>query len=262
MSGIIRVSKRPERYTITDNEIINDSAMTWEARGLLIYLLSKPNNWHMRLEDLVKHSPAGIKVVRRIVKELEILRYIFRFKYQDKGGKWVWESVVFEWPYNEIDIDGIVKPYTRLGYTVYPHTPKGKTEPVRPNRGGLTNTDDILLTSTTTGNLEDVYKLWQNNIGMLEPILSEKLALDYEDYGYEWIEYAITECVTAGVRNYKYFAGILARMKTDGGKREKPKQKAKKIAKGSSKNAKSNAQQQFDPDIFKTIQEQVAAMGD
>ena len=156
MSGILRVSKRPERYTITDNDIIENSAMTFEARAVLIYLLSKPNDWQMRIEDLVKQSPAGIKVVRRIVKELERHRYLFRFKYQGQGGRWEWESVVFDRQYSQADIDKILAPYSQKGKMVTPYDPNGKTVTVRPSGVDIVTTENKVLTTTTTGELADV----------------------------------------------------------------------------------------------------------
>lgn len=266
MSGIVRVSKRPERYTIADNEIIANSAMSWEARGVLIYLLSKPDNWTVRIDDLVKQSPAGIKVVRRIIKELEAFKYLYRHKYQGEGGKWNWESVVFDKPYAvPPDMGGIPIvstmsiPSTPNGKTVgVPSTPNGKTVTVRPSRLDIVNTESINNTTTLTADqekeVEEVYKLWQSNMTPLVPLLAEGLFEDYLEYGLDWIKYAVNESVANGVRNYKYFSTILQRVKVRGGTaRPATRPNTKRAPKTKGGNAPV-----YNPDIFKQIQDQLS----
>ena len=266
MSGIVRVSKRPERYTIADNEIIGNSAMSWEARGVLIYLLSKPDNWTVRVDDLVKQSPAGIKVVRRIIKELETFKYLYRYKYQGEGGKWVWESVVFDHPQLiPPDMGGNlagIAPYSPNGNMVKPYTPNGKTVTVRPSRPDIVTTESKNTTTTLTADqkkeLEEVYRLWQNNMTPLVPMLSEGLYEDYLEYGLDWIEYAVKEAVANGVRNYKYFSTILQRVKVRGGT-------ARPATRSTSKRApkpKGGNAPKFDPAIFERIKNQLGNTGD
>jgi hypothetical protein len=71
-----------DRYTVIDNQNVAErKELSWEARGLLVYLLSRPRNWVVRRADLVKQSPAGESVVRRILQELRdhgYLRYVAR----------------------------------------------------------------------------------------------------------------------------------------------------------------------------------------
>ena len=37
-------SARPERYTVLDNDILRNHALSFKARGILGYLLSQPDN--------------------------------------------------------------------------------------------------------------------------------------------------------------------------------------------------------------------------
>lgn len=63
---------------------LNDDRLSWEARGLLSYLLSKPNTWRVQLKDLLKQTLNAIgKTARRdkvyaILKELRAAGYITR----------------------------------------------------------------------------------------------------------------------------------------------------------------------------------------
>lgn len=94
----IRTHKK-EKYTQISNRLINDRSLSWDARGLLIYLLSKPNGWIVRLGDLINQSPsAGRDKVKRILGELNDGGYLYRYKTQGEGGKLEWHSEIFESP--------------------------------------------------------------------------------------------------------------------------------------------------------------------
>ena len=95
--SILRVEKDGD-YTVIANQPITDSALSWGARGLLVYLLSKPDNWTVRMVDLVKQSPAGEHATRKLVKELETAGYLKRHRYQTEAGKFSWETIVHEAP--------------------------------------------------------------------------------------------------------------------------------------------------------------------
>ena len=41
---IIRAARPHQNYTIVHNELIEDQSLTWKARGILVYLLSKPDH--------------------------------------------------------------------------------------------------------------------------------------------------------------------------------------------------------------------------
>ena len=88
-------------YTVIRNALIRDKNLTFEARGLLEYLLSQPPDWETSKQDLVNQSPAGEYAIGRILKELEDARYIFRRKSRTGEGKWRWETYVFDQPLSE-----------------------------------------------------------------------------------------------------------------------------------------------------------------
>lgn len=96
---IIRRAERPQTFTVIDNAIIEDRALTWEARGLLIFLLSKPDSWSINREWLVTQAPNGITAVRRCLAELEERLYLSRHRTNDpQTGRVVWESIVYDCP--------------------------------------------------------------------------------------------------------------------------------------------------------------------
>lgn len=63
-------------YTQISNQIINDKRLSYKAKGILIYVLSKPPNWEVRVRDLVNQSPKeGITAVRSGISELLLTGY-------------------------------------------------------------------------------------------------------------------------------------------------------------------------------------------
>jgi DNA replication protein len=68
----------------------------------------------------------------------------------------------------------------------------------------------------------DIYNLYEQNIGMLTPILAEELQEAEHRYPAEWIQDAFREAVRANVRSWKYIHSILKRWEREGKKDGKP----------------------------------------
>ena len=97
-------------YVVIRNSLACNKKLTFEARGLLLYLLSKPTDWEVNKKDLIEQSPSAKDyAVARILKELEREKYIFRKKYQNELGRWEWITYVFDEPYTEKDMNEIDK---------------------------------------------------------------------------------------------------------------------------------------------------------
>jgi DNA replication protein len=62
-----------------------------------------------------------------------------------------------------------------------------------------------------TGQPSDIYNLYEQNIGMLTPIIAEELQEAEHRYPAGWIQDAFTEALRANVRNWKYVHSILKR---------------------------------------------------
>lgn len=95
-----RINKR-EQYFIASNHVINDGRLSWEARGVLMYLLSKPDGWIVRNKDIENGGNAGRDKVRRIIKELQKCGYLHRQRIQMSNGQYDWMTEVYEQPYTE-----------------------------------------------------------------------------------------------------------------------------------------------------------------
>ena len=86
---IIRIKKRELPFVQIDKRPVEDIQLSWKAKGLLLYLLSKPNNWKIYLSDLIKRSRDKSVAVYSGLKELEKFGYLERERVRDKKGRFI-----------------------------------------------------------------------------------------------------------------------------------------------------------------------------
>lgn len=112
--NIVRTSKRENPFVMIDHRPLNDDNLSWQAKGLLAYLLSKPDNWIVIVADLVKRATNGRDSVNSILKELEQKGYIERIKIRDpETGQFSHqETIVYEVPQERLLQKASVKPET------------------------------------------------------------------------------------------------------------------------------------------------------
>lgn len=98
--SIIRVSKNKKNpYFIMNNTGINDKNLSFKAKGLLAYLISKPDNWYVNYRDLTANSLNGIKSIRSAIKELIHFGYITLAQFRQDNGKFAYcDYIVYEVP--------------------------------------------------------------------------------------------------------------------------------------------------------------------
>ena len=65
-------------------------------------------------------------------------------------------------------------------------------------------------------NKSNVFKLYEENIGALTPLLADRLKEAEQNYPSAWFEEAIEIAVSRNIRNWKYIEAILARWKENG----------------------------------------------
>lgn len=92
-----------ENYFAVSRKTAQDSRLSFEARGVLFYLLSKCDTWELRVEDLRREGNIGRDKVYRILRELTAAGYLRRDKTKNpETGQWVWgDYLVYETPYPE-----------------------------------------------------------------------------------------------------------------------------------------------------------------
>ena len=80
--------KLQSKFTTIDNRIMQNSQLSFEARGLYFYMLSLPNGWEFSEARLAYNGGIGIDKCKRILKELFEIGLIKReFKHNERGYK-------------------------------------------------------------------------------------------------------------------------------------------------------------------------------
>ena len=105
-------------YTCIDNATLQDRDLSWEARGILAYILSKPDGWKVQIKDLEQGCKKGR--VYRILDELKAAGYLEdRTKFRDDKGRWQYTPYVL----HERPITGAETADKSLSETPYPEKP-------------------------------------------------------------------------------------------------------------------------------------------
>lgn len=98
-SGIIRTFKKRHNFVIIDKTALEDARLSYKARGILGFLLCKPDGWITNTQNLVNNSDKdGKESVASGLKELEVCGYLRRKRVRDSKGCFRWEINVFETP--------------------------------------------------------------------------------------------------------------------------------------------------------------------
>lgn len=74
----LRFKNKKRRFTQIDNELVNNAALSWQAKGLMLYLLSKTDGWEFFESEIVKHATNGKGSVSSIIQELIAVGYLER----------------------------------------------------------------------------------------------------------------------------------------------------------------------------------------
>lgn len=97
--SIIRVNKNKENpYVMLNKTALNDENISFKAKGLFAYLMSKPNNWCSNVEHLMTVSKDGRDSVRSALRELREHGYILKDKERNQDGTFTWYEIIFEEP--------------------------------------------------------------------------------------------------------------------------------------------------------------------
>lgn len=198
---IFRIVKNPDNpYVMIDKRPVENKGLSWGAKGLLVYMLSRPDNWEFNVTDLINRSTDGAFAVRGYMAELRgagHLNYAGRiFLPGGRGTRAVWE--VHEMPFT--------KP--RSGF----HTVVTTMRKTRTTNTDSTNTDD----DKADINLAVVCRLYEAEIGPITAITADLIRNATIDFPLEWFEPAIKIACGNNVRKWNYVEAILRSWQTNG----------------------------------------------
>ena len=99
----IRRGVRNARYTTLPNHVFEDTRLSMDARWLLGYLLSKPDNWTVVVGDIIKKGGCGRDKARKMIAELVDIGYAEREQTREDGRFSATALVIFDEPRSEAE---------------------------------------------------------------------------------------------------------------------------------------------------------------
>lgn len=125
--SIVRSPRKTSNFYILDKKVSEDKKLSWGARGLLIFLLGKPDHWSVSVENLRKETeqssrPTGRDGTYILLDELIAVGYVRRQQPSNPDGTFAsMDYVVFDVTVDE-DEPLPETPLTALPDTDPPHT--------------------------------------------------------------------------------------------------------------------------------------------
>jgi hypothetical protein len=95
---IIRSPRVARDFTIISNKVCLDERLSMRSLGLLVRLLSRPDNWTTNSEKLAREFGVGREQMRATINELAAAGYMSLNRQQDVSGRWSSHWIVFDEP--------------------------------------------------------------------------------------------------------------------------------------------------------------------
>jgi len=144
------------RYGQIPNRILSDKNLSLKAKGLWVYMQSKPDGWTFSIARIVSQVKEGKTAIQQAVKELEKNGLLVRKPIKDSKGKWNgYDYILLETPLTEnqstenrltenpVNISN--KEYSKKEYSN-----KEKENPIPTNSKNPTNKSSSTLSLNTT----------------------------------------------------------------------------------------------------------------
>lgn len=201
--GIYRVEKN-KNYTVMNRTALNDSKLSWKAKGIIAYMLSMPDDWKFYIDELVKHSTDGKSSFRSGFNELVQCGYVKRFPIREGEGRGIkeWETVIYEVPQENVLL------------TDFLEVENQEVDFLEVENRTLLSTDLLLSTEELNTDLtnvvvDKVFNFYSQNFGMITPYTSENISKWMDETSEEIVLEAMKRTIEQNKRSWRYAEGIL-----------------------------------------------------
>lgn len=207
-STIFRVQKNPDNpYVMVDRRPIDNPNLSYRAKGVLTYLLSRPDGWEVNIGDLVNHGIEGRDALRATLSELREAGHLLYQQEREAGRFSTGKILVYEVPLDEpqTDFQEADEPQPDLPYTVEPHA-ENPTQ---------------VLNKLSNKELKERYTRITTALAGLTGGGTNSLTADFvsawlDAHSEEWVLKAIDLAKSKGGRSEKYVDRILLGWEKDG----------------------------------------------
>jgi hypothetical protein len=127
---IKRTRAMKENFLIAHNKLVQNKNMSFQAKGLLVMLLSLPSDWVLHKSWIMKEYKIGRDKLNSMFNELKENGYLIEVEMIRKKGKFVGMNyMIYDEPQNNVkEISPMYQnPSTANPHTAEPHTVNGTT---------------------------------------------------------------------------------------------------------------------------------------
>ena len=163
--SIIRAPRPDSNFYMLDKAISEDKSLGWAARGLLIYLLGKPDHWTVSVQALVNDVSESCEASGRdrtyaLIKQLIDAGYVVRQQSKGETGKFS----SYDYLVSEKPLTG--SPPTDLPYTAEPLPAKPTLVSIEDKQVlRLVSTDESIGSFSQDESFEAAWKLYPKREG-------------------------------------------------------------------------------------------------
>ncbi|WP_281216174.1 DnaD domain-containing protein [Lysinibacillus capsici] len=151
--SIVRVEKNKD-YTIINNTSIQDSRLSWKAKAIHVFMLSKPDDWTFYNEEMQQWAKDGKDSFTAGLRELQKYGYVKKERRRVEGGKFDYVTIVYEVPY--MDLPHTDNPSSDEPYAGKPQTENPSTEKPFTENPQLLSTNTLSTDSLNTNTLNNI----------------------------------------------------------------------------------------------------------
>ena len=214
---------RRKGFTVISNDVLNNTALSWKAKGIFAYLWSQSDSWNFYEVEVLKHSTDGKASLKAGLKELESAGYLKRYRVRDGKGflresKWILsEEPMSDYPtLDNPTLENRTLENRTPTNTNYNNTNNNNTNlndaAVEPN---VVNIEDQQKQTTDCGGFAKVIDFYKTNFGLLNSYMAEELRHTYDEWSSQSEEpsgiiiKAMQIALSNNVRNWKYACAVL-----------------------------------------------------
>lgn len=215
---------RRKGFTVISNDVLNNTALSWKAKGLFAYLWSQSDLWDFYEVEVLKHSTDGRASLRTGLKELEEHGYLKRYRNRDDKGilresKWILsEQPMFDFP----KLDKPTLDYPTLDNRTLTNTNYNNTNNNNTDRNeAVVDTSLVnIVDQPEEESIDDdgfgkIVEFYQENFGMMSSFLYDDMRHTYNEWQQQSKEpdliiiKAMQIALAKNVRNWKFVCGVL-----------------------------------------------------
>ena len=215
---------RRKGFTVISNDVLNNTALSWKAKGLFAYLWSQSDLWDFYEVEVLKHSTDGRASLRAGLKELEEHGYLKRYRNRDDKGilresKWILsEQPMFDFPkLDKPTLDYPTLDNRTLTNTNYNNTNNNNTDK---NEAVVDTSLVNIVDQPEEESIDDdgfgkLVEFYQENFGMMSSFLYDDMRQAYNEWQQQSKEpdliiiKAMQIALSNNVRNWKYACAVL-----------------------------------------------------